>query len=372
MPEIFPVIFNPPQAIVRADLGFATIPLVRHSPHGAEYTKMVEVGMPKIQQALMDTVFYLYRNKEDAEKGTDFGGTGFIISVPSKADSSTIYLYAVSNLHVACEGGFSVIRINTKSGGTDILELDPSDWHPHPDREDVAITFPIKLSKDHKYAHLTYGMLCTKKEISTGEIGPGDDIFMIGRFIDHDGGVTNMPAVRFGNISIDPSPITQPTGKLGLSYCLDLHSRTGYSGSPVFVYRTIGSDLTKLKTLDTSGAILMLLGIHWGQFPELWELEDKQEMSEAAKTSLITDGKYVKGLSGMTCAIPAWEILKMLDTGPIKERRDESERYYMEKNKDKGVQPEPESKDTHEISGDQILENMLDTPPETHEEIKDK
>jgi len=329
-------------AITRDDFGFARHTMVRHSSHGARYTKVVEVGMPKIQQGLLDTVFYLYRNRDDAEKGKDFGGTGFLVGIRSKTDDSVHYLYPVSNQHVVCEGGYSVIRLNTKSGGTDILELDPSDWYPHPDREDVAITKPIKLTGEHKFSFMSYEMLCTQTKVSKGEIGPGDDVFMIGRFIDHDGGVTNMPSVRFGNISIDPSSIKQPTGKIGLSYCLDLHSRSGYSGSPVFVYRTIGSDLTNLGTLNAGSALLMLLGIHWGQFPEMWDIEDNQELSEATINSLVTNGKSIKGLSGMTCAIPAWEILKMFELEPIKKNREANEKYYMQKKAEEGIQPEPE------------------------------
>ena len=33
--------------------------------------------------------------------------------------------YAVTNWHVACAGGASVIRVNLHSGGTEVIELDP-------------------------------------------------------------------------------------------------------------------------------------------------------------------------------------------------------------------------------------------------------
>src|SRR5271170_5484166 len=94
------------------------------------------------------------------------------------------------------------------------------------------------------------------------EIGPGEDVFMVGRFIDHDGKDANIPSVRFGNISTLPQPIEQPSGSTNnKSFILDLHSRTGYSGSPVFVYRTPGSDLTTHHIMaGPAGHFVLFLG----------------------------------------------------------------------------------------------------------------
>ena len=134
-----------------------------------------------------------------------------------------------------------------------------------------------------------------------------------------------------------------------------MHSRTGFSGSPVFVYRTFGSDLTLWdESFDSievvfdhleiepnrfgrpnsvSGRIsgshgrikprhmFKFLGIHWGHFPEEWELKDGKKLKES-RTGLIVDGAYVKGLSGMTCVIPSWQIMEVLDMPKLKGPRD--------------------------------------------------
>jgi hypothetical protein len=63
---------------------------------------------------------------------------------------------------------------------------------------------------------------------------------------------------------------------------------------------------------------MKLLGIHWGQFPEIWQLSAGQ-IEEA---SLITDGKYVKGMSGMTCVCPSsaiWEVLNLPELPKMRE-----------------------------------------------------
>jgi hypothetical protein len=179
-------------------------------------------------------------------------------------------------------------------------------------------------------------------------IGVGDDVFMIGLFIDHKGLATNIPSARFGNISMLPSPmaiIEQPTGYEGESYVVDMHSRTGFSGSPVYVYRTFGNDLTSLwgdsfeeieinnpqsdnnfrKITARHGRIrtnklFRLLGIHYAQFPEKWPWSEQEATAEARRDLAAKTG-YVEGMSGMTCVIPAWDIMEVLEMPVLKDLR---------------------------------------------------
>jgi hypothetical protein len=66
--------------------------------------------------------------------------------------------------------------------------------------------------------------------------------------------------------------------------------------------------------------MLELLGIHWGQFPERWELRNGAP-AEESRRDLITEGAYVQGMSGMTCVIPAWHIREVLDMPKLRELR---------------------------------------------------
>ena len=177
------------------------------------------------------------------------------------------------------------------------------------------------------------------KEINAKEkdsVDVGDDVFMVGRFIDYDGIELNKPAVRFGNISIMYAPVKQPTGYMGESIVIDMHSRTGFSGSPVFVYRTSGSHFGEVPdgNIDNAemwvGHMMYFLGLHWGQFPEQWELGDKKTPEEAKRgSSLITEGKYVKGMSGMTCVLPPDAILEALDMAELKKQLAEREKVIL-------------------------------------------
>jgi hypothetical protein len=151
---------------------------------------------------------------------------------------------------------------------------------------------------------------------------------MVGRFVDYDGVEANVPSFRFGNISIMNAQIKQSTGYMGRSIVVDMHSRTGYSGSPVFVYRTPGSHFSETAEMNliTGGHYLKILGIHWGQFPEQWEIKSAPGKSPAKKSaSLITEGNYIEGLSGMTCAAPASAILEILYGPELSRMREEIE-----------------------------------------------
>lgn len=283
--------------------------------------------MPKIPGKILKTAFYLYPSYEKAKKGEEVGGTGFFVGVPAKAQKGMSHIFAVSNYHVAVQES-SVIRINKIGGGVDIFDLGPEQWEFIPGGYDIAVAGFDGLDQSvHDIAWVSSEMFVSRERVNEFEIGPGENVFMAGRFIDLDGGATNAPALRFGNISTMPQPMKQECNSATHpSFCIDMHSRTGFSGSPVFVYRTRGDNLETIGSLSGTGLFLALLGIHWGQVPEYWQIIDsKGSKQENHKQSLYTDGRYVKGLSGMTCVAPAWAILDILHTPKIQAFIQESE-----------------------------------------------
>lgn len=307
------------EGVSRFDLQFRKVALERRSLLGIPYIKWVEVGMPSIPLAILDCVFYLYANKQDAEAGVRSGGVGFFVGVKSTTNPNAMHIYAISNWHLAVRDGFSVVRLNTQDGRTDVIELDASDWHFIKKGGDAAIAgFQINF-EHHKVNYIGLGRYqggdgseVTQEEDANGFIGTGDDVFMVGRFIDHDGGQHNQPAVRFGNISIRPSQIEMPNSNKSVGYyCLDMHSRTGFSGSPVFAYRTAGSDLAEAFTnsLALRSTVLRFIGIHCGQFDE------EMQLTVGANKGLVT------GRSGMTIALPAWHICELLNIPLLLENR---------------------------------------------------
>lgn len=299
--------------------------------------------MPKIPARILNCVFYLYHSAENALAGEKFGGTGFFIGVPI-ADNAFL-AFGVTNWHVAVQTGASVIRVNRKDGRADTFALDPSEWDFVPGGNDLAIAYIPQLNpNEHDVNIVALDMIADQQRIQEDSINAGEDVFLIGRFVDHDGGPTNVPSVRFGNVSVMPQPIKQPTGSLEPSYVLDVHSRTGYSGSPVFVYRTVGADLgSHSVSLGPGDQFLHLLGIHWGQFPERWDIEDAGRDTVTNAAMLSADAKYVVGLSGMTLAIPAPAIRELLNMPRIRTIIEEAKRGMAKMRADGQLPPRAEA-----------------------------
>jgi hypothetical protein len=207
-------------------LQFARVPVLDRATRGTPFVRWASIGMPRIPPHYLDNVCYLYGDKEAARAGDEFGGTGFLVGIISEQFPQLgRYTYAITNWHVACQGS-SVLRVNTVDGGVEIFPFGPEEWEFDP-RYDIAAV-PLHLHPEkHKFAILPAEALLTREMITDRKIGPGEDLFMIGRFVDHDGGQVNLPAVRFGNISVMPTMIEQPNGRMADSFCVDLHSRSG-------------------------------------------------------------------------------------------------------------------------------------------------
>ena len=343
------------------DLDFDIVPIERLSTRGFPYVLWQRIGMPRISEHTLDSVFFLYASVDDALAGRNPGGSGFVVSVGAKLWTGLpSFHYGVTNWHVCCDSPFSVIRLNTRDGGTDILDLGPEHWEFIPGGPDIAVT-PLTLDERHKTSSIRISSFAPRnpQDGYNTHLYPsvGDDIFMLGLFVDHNGRDTNVPSARFGNISAMPSPkalIEQPNGFKHESYVVDMHCRGGFSGSPVFMYRTFGSDLTtdtyyieRLQETDTARGweakyrtMFYFLGATWGQFPEDWIVKPNPRKPKSGKRRYsVPMDSYIEGWSGMTCVVPSWDILEVLELPKLKKIREEQAASW----KERPVRPRPQS-----------------------------
>jgi hypothetical protein len=283
----------------------------------------------------------------------------------------TFYIFAVTNWHVACRGS-SVVRLMRKDGTPEIFAYGPEDWFFDQGGPDIAIV-PIAAGADHFRKALVPIDGPFEAHESFSPIGIGDDVFMIGRFVDHDGGDINRPTVRFGNISMMPTPVLQDNGNKRDAYCIDMHSRSGYSGSPVFVYRTLGSDIS--RTMENPGQLdlrvshlLIPLGIHIGQFPEIWKIKGRKvEAIPAEGAELNATEQHIEGLSGMTCVVPMQEVRKLLDLPKLKALIEKQEEILAKETAAAAPAPEAAATEPPAIEGDeQHKERFRALPDEAH------
>jgi len=267
----------------------------------------------------LDCVIYLYPSVSEAEKGESVGGTGFLVGISSDAqkDTEMCYVYAVTNSHVIREGKSPVIRLKSKDGGHQILDIPIDGWVHHPQGDDVAACFVSPLPANIIRKWINKDMWATRELVERYDIGPGDDVCMVGRFVNHEGKQKNIPSIRFGNISMMPwEPFIHPTrGIRQESYMIECRLLPGYSGSPVFVYQSpLMLGISRKEKLP-----FLLLGLDW------CHPSDTQRVCEKDGKTPTPAGWVVNSNSGMAGVVPAWKIEELLDEGTFKAKRDAEE-----------------------------------------------
>jgi hypothetical protein len=262
--------------------------------------------MPRIPDGLEHAVAFCYPTHDDAKQNARLGGSCFIVGKQMDGvrapDGGPAYsIFAVSNRHVVWTGGAPVIRLNRRDGATEIIDLDSTEWTVHPGGDDLAAVF-LSDRLDRSMQHL---MLLESERFITEEaakkhaLGPGDHVFMIGRFINYQGTRDRIaPSLRFGSVSMMPTPLwNKATRQNQLGYAVEMRSRTGFSGSPVSAYRTVFDNPFRVKAEEPT--FWGLLGVNWG-----YVLDEEGENT------------WLNGV------VPAWKILELLEVPKLRRQHD--------------------------------------------------
>lgn len=270
--------------------------------------------VPRIADQILDCVIYLYPSTSDAAEGRRAGGTGFLVGVLSKVSESRAYMYAVTNSHVIREGRSPVIRLNTKDGDKAVLELGQEHWVHHQDGDDVAVC-PLALANPERYAYryIPQEQFLTKELVEQFDVGPGEDVYMVGRFVSHEGRQRNTPITRFGNISMMPwEPIKHARGIEQESFLLEMRSLSGFSGSPVFLIK---------------GSRGYLLGVDWAHLASYEEVKKRNE--KTGRLEDVPEGYVVKSNSGQMAAVPVWKLQELLDQEKLVMQRERADEEFL-------------------------------------------
>jgi hypothetical protein len=300
--------------------------------HGDQFSYWMP-PMARIRDAFLDCAIYLYGSEADAEDGKRTGGSGFLVGVKATDPSiNLVVLYAVTNKHVI-ERGNTVIRMNKKDGRKAINPTDERAWAYHKNGDDLAICQILFDPLIYKSRHVLTTDFIDNIIIDEMNIGPGDDVFVIGRFINHEGKQRNLPTARFGCIAQMPwEPIKQDTGFEQESFLVEARSIGGYSGSPVFVFIPVATVREGVKDWGTPDKILRphgpwLLGVDWGHILD-WE-----PVRDAMERPINPDPKAmrVRTNTGMMGVVPSWKLTELLNDDAVVEQR---ERFIKEILKD--------------------------------------
>jgi hypothetical protein len=265
--------------------------------------------MPRIPQAYVDSVIYLYPSAVAAERGESVGGCGILVGVEYKGSPEAHHVYAVTNVHVAKET--RVVRYNT-GGGTRTVDLTASRWLSHLDGSDVAV---CRASIDAPVTIMPTEIFLTRERVEEIPLRHGDELFMASRYISHPGENDNEPIVRFGTLA-KSRPVKIDNRE---SFLAEMRSLPGHSGSPAFVYFTglqlrLGADA--VDALPKSA--IYLLGLDWGHPPEKRRVLHRDGRP-------VPEGFYVNDNSGIACIVPAWKIAEILESDDLVREREEAE-----------------------------------------------
>lgn len=298
--------------------------------------------VPRLDDKFLDCSIYLYPSEGDAKRGERIGGSGFLAAVPgkeyhfedgsNKAFATYYHLYAVSNRHVIQKN--PVARLNTHKGEFAVFPLVTADWTAAPD-QDVAVA-PISYDAAYKFLCISTEYFVTPELAAKQDIGIGDEVFMVGRLVNHEGKQRNLPSVRWGHVSMMPDePVFHESnaGQRQESFLVEVHSVSGYSGSPVFVrpFWTRKVSATHYPVTNTV--------VYTGSAPYYPEVGDGKN----GPWLLGVDWGYInnhdqrQNNTGMSGVVPAWRVLDLLNLEKFQKQRAREEEEMRRRHEQGGT-----------------------------------
>jgi hypothetical protein len=315
-----------------------------------------------IERVYLDCICYIYPDMDAAEKGAKAGGGGLIVATLDrwKEDGFEMgfhHFYAVTNNHVLLQDrkrrtyyDAPVIRLNTNDG-TEKIPTNQRNWQKWVD-EDIAICGFANdaLSERIKFSAIVApDDFVDERSFEEKEIfgfGVGDDVFMAGRLVGHDGKKLNYPSVRSGTLSALPHAETHG------EFLLEFHSIGGYSGSPVFIGWGAGSRRRGGAVMQKPSKIFFL-GLN------RCHIYNHEPLRDADTNEIVTPKKYVQVNTGIASAIPAWKILECLNDPELRAEREKAVEEFKAKRKEAMEHRQMDSADAEQPMTKAAFENAL-------------
>ena len=185
--------------------------------------------------------------------------------------------------------------MNTPDGRTTVIPYCADDWVVSPEHD---LTYALLEPSVGSGFAIDTSIFVSRNAIDRWDIGLGDEVFLTGRFINHDGKQKNLPSLRWGHVAMMPGePVYHPSNCTNEqeSFLIEIHTMPGYSGSPVFVRPFVTSKIilsTEPVRCPDLSAGPWLLGVEWGYINS-----HNQELN-----------------TSMSGVVPAWHLRNLLDT----------------------------------------------------------
>lgn len=247
-------------------------------------------------------------------------GTALLLNVQHEGHDFTHLVTARHNLDRIDKSKDIYVRVNTRDGSSEEVEVPRNRWKTHPKDKpyvDIAVT-PVGGLKVHKPLDVSPldfpSFELTKDLIEKYDIGVGDPVVTIGLFARHPGEAANLPVARIGNIALwrDSSvPVPTSHGYMD-AHLVELRSIGGLSGSPVYVqlapFRVIGKTITPMNGTPPQ----YLLGIMQGHYA----VEDAGDITDQIESADLMN-------SGVGVVIPMDKVIEVINHPELVAMREE-------------------------------------------------
>jgi hypothetical protein len=173
----------------------------------------------------------------------------------------------------------------------------------------------------------------TPERMEELNIGVGDDVFMLGRFIAHSGQQRNQPLARFGNIAMMPGEKVLDGRQMRVdAFLVEMHSLPGFSGSPVFVaigagsYRGVYGSDKQAKMMPFYSETIGLLGIDTGH------KQMSHKVIDRATRQPVNEDWRVQQNSAVAIVAPYTKIGDVLESEEFVEQRKKADTEWLDSN----------------------------------------
>jgi hypothetical protein len=161
----------------------------------------------------------------------------------------------------------------------------------------------------------------TQEKAVALKVGPGDEVYMVGRLLAHAGRVTNNPVARFGNVSLMPNVkelVRDGRGKDVEAYLIEMRSHAGFSGSPVFLLIPQGTFRGEIgdTSLEDQYTRFRLLGIDTGH-----KLDHLDVLSRTSSGWEKRPDLDVEHFTDVAVVAPIWKVVNLLERGDFATER---------------------------------------------------
>ena len=223
--------------------------------------------------------------------------------------------------------------MTSRDGKKHIIETDERDWIFHPDGDDLAALLVSFDPKKLRFSHISNRDLLSKHDAMTLGVGIGDDVFVVGRFINHEGRQKNSPTARFGHIGQMPNEPIRMGRHDQECFLVEARSIGGFSGSPVFwQVLPFAGGVYRPKSANQIGPLL--LGVEAGYINDWTPVCDSlgRPINQAEPDRL-----QVRVNAGMMVVIPAWKLTELLhEDSLVAKRKQVEDQVKAEEKKTRG------------------------------------